>query len=425
QELLEQLAARMAAVQAMFNSMSQEQRMQISQLAEQLLEDIDLRWQLDQLSSNLRSAFPDAGWERGFKMSGSDPFSLVEATSVLGQLGDLDDLENLLTSGVGPGALAEADMDKVHALLGQDEARSLRRLSEIAKVLEEAGLIEQREGRLELTARGSRRIGEDALSELFSHMSKSSFGGHARMSSGYGHERDHGSKPYEFGDPFNLNIPTTLHNAVIRSGTGTPIRLSAEDMEVDRTEEVVRSATVLALDLSLSMPMRDNFLPAKKVAIALQSLISGRYPHDYLGIVTFSEVAREVKPKELSSVSWDFVYGTNLAHALALSRRMLSGHAGNKQIILVTDGEPTAHLDESGEVFFHYPPVAETIERTFVEVLRCTRDNIKINTFALDAEGYLRAFVEKLTRMNRGRAFFTDAGNLGNYVLMDFMESRG
>jgi len=193
---------------------------------------------------------------------------------------------------------------------------------------------------------------------------------------------------------------------------------------VDRTENVVRSATVLALDLSLSMPMRDNFLPAKKVALALHTLISSRYPHDYLGVVTFSEVAREVSPKDLPSVSWDFVYGTNLAHALCLARRMLAGQSGTKQVIVLTDGEPTAHLDARGEVFFHYPPVAETIERSLAEVVRCTKENITINTFALDAEGYLRAFVEKMTRINRGRAFFTDSQSLGRYVLVDFMDSR-
>ena len=155
-----------------------------------------------------------------------------------------------------------------------------------------------------------------------------------------------------------------------RNGTGTPVRLAAEDFEIVETEALTRSATVLLVDLSMSMPMRDNFVPAKKMAMALQTLISSKFPRDYLGIVGFSEVAREIKAEDLPTAMWDYVYGTNLQHALALARRMLSHQYGTKQIIVVTDGEPTAHIDDRGEVFFNYPPVAETLRRTMAEVVR-------------------------------------------------------
>ncbi|MBV9411895.1 MAG: hypothetical protein JO148_09875, partial [Acidimicrobiia bacterium] len=148
------------------------------------------------------------------------------------------------------------------------------------------------------------------------------------------------------------------------------------------------------------------------------------FPRDYLGIVGFSEVARELKPEQLPEVSWDFVYGTNMQHAFLLSRRMLARQTGTKQIIMVTDGEPTAHLLPGGDVFFNYPPVRETVEATLKEVARCTREDIRINTFMLDANSYLRSFVEKLTRMNRGRAFFTTPETLGSYVLVDFIEQK-
>jgi uncharacterized protein with von Willebrand factor type A (vWA) domain len=178
------------------------------------------------------------------------------------------------------------------------------------------------------------------------------------------------------------------------------------------------------LDLSLSMPMRDNFLAAKKVAMALHSLISTQYPRDYLGIVGFSELAREMKPRDLPEVSWDFVYGTNMHHGLTLSRRMLARQSGTRQIIMITDGEPTAHVREGGEVFFHYPPMRETVDATLAEVARCTRDGICINTFMLDATSYLKEFVDQLTRLNRGRAFFTTPDTLGDYVLVDFIEQK-
>jgi uncharacterized protein with von Willebrand factor type A (vWA) domain len=423
-ELLEQMAQQMAAMQSMLNSMTPEQRAQLQGLANQLLEDMDLRWQMDRLSANLQSAFPQAGWDRQYNFSGQDPLGFAEAAGLMDRLGDMDQLENLMRSANSPGALADVDVDRARELLGDESARSIERLSELAKMLEEAGLIEQKEGRYELTPQGMRRIGQNALSDLFSKLARDRLGRHQADPTGVGHERAYETKPYEFGDPFNLNIEKTVRNALVRTGGGTPIRLSPDDFEVERTETITRAATVLMVDLSLSMPMRDNFLAAKKVAMALHSLISSQFPRDYLGIVGFSEVARELKPEQLPEVSWDFVYGTNMQHGFVLSRRMLAKQTGTKQIIMITDGEPTAHITSGGEVFFHYPPVYETVEATLTEVARCTREGIKINTFMLDATGYLKDFVEKLTRMNQGRAFFTTPETLGDYVLVDFIEQR-
>ncbi len=423
-ELLEQMAEQMAAMQAMLNSMTPEQRAQLQGLAEALLEDMDLRWQVDRLGHNLRNAFPQAGWDRRYQFNGMDPLGFAEAAQLMDRLGDIDQLENLMRSAASPGALADVDLDKARDLLGDDGARSLERLAELAKLLEDAGLIEQKEGRFELTPRGMRKIGQNALSDLFAHLAKDRIGKHDQDFVGIGHERAYETKPYEFGDPFNLSIERTVRNAIARTGGGTPVRLSPDDFEVERTETFVRSSTVLMLDLSLSMPMRDNFLAAKKVAMALHSLISTQFPRDFLGIVGFSEVARELKPEQLPEVSWDFVYGTNMQHAFLLSRRMLARQTGTKQIIMITDGEPTAHLLPGGEVFFNYPPVQETVDATLTEVARCTKEDIRINTFMLDANSYLKAFVEKLTQLNRGRAFFTTPETLGDYVLVDFIEQK-
>jgi uncharacterized protein with von Willebrand factor type A (vWA) domain len=424
-EFLEQLAQQMAAMQSMLNSMTPEQRAQLQGLAEQLLEDMDLRWQMDQLSSHLQQLFPQAGWDRRYNFSGQDPLGFAEAAQLMNDLGDMDQLENLLRSATSPGALAEVDLDKAREFLGDDGARSLERLQELAKMLEDAGLIENREGRYELTPKGMRKIGANALNDLFTKLAKDRMGGHQVERLGIGHERTYETKTYEYGDPFNLNIHQTVRNAVRRNGGGTPVRLSPDDFEVDQTENLSRSSTVLMLDLSLSMPMRDNFLAAKKVAMALHSLISMQFPRDFLGIVGFSEIARELKPEQLPEVSWDFVYGTNMQHGFLLSRRMLARQAGMKQVIRITDGEPTARPQPgTGRPFFHYPPVQATVDATLAEVVRCTREGIRINTFMLDANSYLKHFVEQLTKLNGGRAFFTTPETLGDYVLVDFIEHK-
>jgi uncharacterized protein with von Willebrand factor type A (vWA) domain len=433
-ELLEQLAQRMAAMQAMLNSMTPEQRAQLQELSEQLLGDMDLRWQMDQLGGHLRRLFPQEGWGQSYDFQGQDPLGMGQAMETMRELGDLDQLEHLLRNASNPGALAEADMDRVRDLLGDDAARSLERLAELTKMLTDAGLIEQREGRLELTPKGLRAIGSNALRDLFSKLTKDQVGQHQVHRLGHGHERTYDTKPYEFGDPFQLDLQRTIRNALSRRagdvGRGAsgapslPVRLHPDDFEIERTEHLTRSSTVLMLDLSLSMPMRDNFLPAKKVAMALHSLISTQFPRDYLGLVGFSETARILKAEQLPEVSWDFVYGTNMQHGFVLARQLLARQSGTKQIIMITDGEPTAHVTPSGDVFFNYPPVSETVEATLREVLRCTREGIRINTFMLDATSYLTAFVERLTEINRGRAFFTTPETLGDYVLVDFIEHK-
>ena len=423
-ELLEAMARRMAAAQALFDSMSPAQRGRLQALSDQLLSDMDLQWQVSELERNLRQAFPQSGWGRRHDFGGADALDFGSAVEVMSELGDIDQLESLLRGAASPGALAEADAVTARELLGADAAESLRRMAEAARMLSEAGLINTREGRFELTPRAIRRIGRGSLREIFARLSLDKLGGHSVRRSGAGHERRHETKPYAYGDPFNLSIPKTIRNAVTRAGGGVPVRLSPDDFEVERTERQVRSATVLMLDLSLSMPMRGNFLPAKKVAMALHALISTRYPRDFLRVVTFSEAAREFRPEKLPELSWDYVYGTNMQHGFMLARRILARQTGTKQIIMITDGEPTAHITAAGEPFFGYPPTRETVSRTLAEVARCTRDGIRINTFMLDAAPHLTDFVERLSQMNGGRAFFTTSRTLGDYLLVDFVEQK-
>jgi len=423
-ELLEQMAQSMAQMQQLLNSMTPEQRAQLQALAESLLEDMDLRWQVDQLSRNLQQAFPQLPWERRMNFQGDDPLSMAGMPSLLDQLGDMDDLEHLLQQATQPGELAEVDIDKAREMLGDDAARALERLAELAKMLEDAGLIENREGRLELTPRGLRAIGQKALGDLFRKLMKDRAGRHDVQTAGSGHDPAYETKQYEWGDPFRLDVQQTVKNAIWRQGSGTPVRLTPADFEIERTELTTRSATVLLLDVSMSMPMRDNFLPAKKVAMALHSLITSQYPRDYFGLVSFGRVAREVAPDKLPEMSWDFEWGTNMQHALLLARKMLGRQTGTKQVIMVTDGEPTAHITPDGYAHFDYPPSPVTIEETLKEVMRCTREGIRINTFMLDDGWNLKTFVEQMCRINRGRAFYTTPDTLGDYVLVDFLEGR-
>jgi len=423
-ELLEIMAQRMAAAQAMMNSMTPEQRAQLQALSDQLLEDMDLRWQIDQLGQNLAQAFPDLNWNRRYDFSGDQPLNMGDANQLLQQLGDIDQLENLLKGATNPGALAEVDLDRARQLLGDEAARSLEQMAELARRLEESGLVENKEGRLELTPRGIRQLGQNALDELFTKLDMDKAGQHETPRIGIGHERDHSTKPYEFGDPFNLDIGRTVRNAIQRAGSGTPVRLTPEDFEIERTEHLVRSSTVLMIDLSLSMPMRGNFLPAKKVTMALHALITSRFPRDYLGLVGFARRATELKPEQLPEVSWDFDYGTNMHEAFMIARRLLARQSGTKQIIMITDGEPTAHVMANGQVFFDYPTRPETRDATLRQVMLCTKDDITINTFMLDPNPYLTDFVESMSRLNGGRAFFTTPEDLGDYVLVDFIQNK-
>ncbi|MGC6476763.1 MAG: hypothetical protein ACON36_00565 [Ilumatobacteraceae bacterium] len=423
-ELLESIARRMAAMQAMLNSMSPEQREQLAQLSQQFMDDMDLQWQMEQLSSSLQAQFGQLNSESSYEMSGESPLSMSQALDAMAEMGRLDELEGMLDAATSPADLAEIDPEKIRETLGEDAASALEQLSRLTNELIEAGLVDRVEGRLELTPRGLKTLGSNALRDLFSSLRQDRSGQHQMATIGQGHESAYDTKPYEFGDPFRLDLHQTIRNAIARQGSGTPVRLSPDDFEVERTEHLTRAATVLMVDLSMSMPMRGNFLPAKKMAMALHSLITSRFPHDFIGLIGFSETAREISAAQLPEVSWDYVYGTNMHHGFTLARKMLAREHGTKQIIMVTDGEPTAHITSRGDVYFDYPPAPETLEVTLREVLRCTRDGIRINTFVLDATASLDRFISQLTQMNGGRAFHTTNDELGGYVLEDFIERR-
>ncbi|MDA8397644.1 MAG: hypothetical protein M0Z29_07320 [Actinomycetota bacterium] len=423
EELLQYLAERMAAASLAFGALSEEQQAELAQLASSVFSDVDLSWQMSRLMNSLSGLVDPRSLARmGFR--GNEAMSTQDAADALAGLGELDSTESFLRAVTDPSDLGRLDLERLSELLGQQEAKSLQRLAEVARELEEAGLISREGERLTLSAKGLRRIGETMLAEVFAKLDAGRFGAHARMRSGEGVDKDFETRPYEFGDPLDLALPETLRNTIVRQRGGVPLKVAVEDFEIETREALVAASTVLCLDLSLSMPLRDNFMAAKKVAVALQGLISSRYPRDFLAVVGFSEVAHQIRAAELPSVSWDYAYGTNMEDALRLSRKLLAGKPGKRQVLMITDGEPTAHILENGEPFFSYPPVPETITATLSEVRRCTREGITVNSFVLDANEYLRDFMSRVARINRGRVFYTDPDALGAFVLVDFMDTH-
>lgn len=424
-DLIRHLRDRISQMESLLQSMSPQQRQQLQDMAQQLMEQAGMGDELSELAGLMDRMSPGALSARQYPFRGDEPVSLLEAMQLMEQLREIDTLERELQQTRDLSSIDQIDTEKIRELLGDDVAQALEQLRQIQKILEEAGYITRRGNDLELTARGMRRIGEKALNDIFRHLQRDSFGKHPSNYRGPGGERLDESKMYEYGDPFSLDMQKTLMNSVIREGPGTPVHLKPDDFEVYRHELVTQSSTVIVLDMSRSMFLRGCILAAKKVAIALNSLIKGMYPRDNLYFIAFSYYARQIATEDLPHLSWsEWGYGTNMQHAFMVSRQLLARHrSGTKQVILVTDGEPTAYF-EGGQIEFSYPPTYRTFQETLREVGRCTRENIRINTFMMERGRYLTDFVDQMTKINRGRAFYATPDRLGEYVLVDYVDNK-
>ncbi|MCL4543229.1 MAG: VWA domain-containing protein [Chloroflexi bacterium] len=423
QDILDQMQQRASQMQSLMNSLSREQKGQLQSMLDSLFRDDRLQWDLARLAATMNQLFPRDN--RRYRFSGDESLALQDALELMQQLGRLDMLEQQLQRAQHSG-LDAVDPQLVEQALGPQARQGLDQLNQITQLLEDAGFIKRRGHGWELTARAVRRIGQKALREIFADLKKDRLGNHETTHSGLAGERGDDTKVYEFGDPFLLNLQATLRNAIVRTGPGTPIRLQPDDFEVFRTEHRTEVSTVLMIDLSRSMLYSGCYVAAKRVVLALNALIQMQYPRDSLYIVGFADRARQLQPEDLSSIDWgEERFGTNLQHGLMLARRLLSRHtAGTRQVIVITDGEPTAHIEADGQVMFHYPPTWRTYEETIREVVRCTRDRVIINTFMLERGRYLTEFIEQITRINRGRAFFATPERLGEYILVDYVRNK-
>jgi uncharacterized protein with von Willebrand factor type A (vWA) domain len=423
-QLIDHLHRQASQMASLLASMSPEMRAELGELMDDLLRDDRLRWDMARLAGNLQSLRPEMPFGEPYPFDGSEPMGLPEALVAIDRQQRYDTLEEQLRSARDPDGLAGVDPEELRDLAGDDATEDLAQLRELTRALEEAGYLERDGGRLELTPRAARKLGTQALADIFSRLRREALGGHQVARTGTGGERTDETKPYEFGDPFAVEIGQTLFNAMRRSGPGLPVSIGPDDFEVHRSEETTVSSTVLLLDMSRSMLLRGCSTAAKRVAMALHTLISTKFPRDRLYVVGFAYYAREIPPEAIATLSpYEFEYGTNLQHALIIARQLLGRRGGNKEIVVITDGEPTAHI-ANGQVEFAYPPTSRTMQSTLREVGRCTREGIVINTFMLERSRYLSDFVDLMSRINRGRAFYVEPEHLGEYVLVDYVSKK-
>jgi uncharacterized protein with von Willebrand factor type A (vWA) domain len=425
EQLVEQLQKQMAQMQSMLDSMSPSQRRELQQMMDAAMQDPELRRELSELSMNLEELMPMGDMRQRYSFRGDEPMSLQEAMKMMDDLQGMDKLERQLLEADHSSELDGIDVKELARLLGEDAGQALDQLKQLRKILEDAGYITKNGDQFELTPRAIRKIGQKALRDIFSQMKRDRVGQHETDHRGSGGDRTDDTKVYEFGDPFLLDLKETVMNAVERQGAGRPVKLLPEDFEVYRTELNTESSTVVMIDLSRSMLLRGCFRAAKRVAIAMNSLIKGQFPRDNLYIIGFSYLAKQISPEELPMLTCnEWQYGTNMQHAFMLARDLLARHkGGNRQIIMITDGEPTAHF-ENGRPEFNYPPTSRCYMETLKEVQRCTRERITINTFMLERGYALVSFIDRITQINRGRAFYSTPERLGEYILDDFVTQK-
>jgi len=424
-ELVEQMQRQVAQMQNLLDSLPADMRQQLQDLLMDKIADPELRDELADLAGNLEFLYPQRDLRNQYPFRGDEEIDLTEAMRLMGHMQDMDELERQLERTQYGGEIDDIDPEKLQEILGDEARETLEQLKQFLEILEEAGYIRRRGNTWELTPRGTKKIGQKALGEIYAQLKKEQSGKHKVVDPGLGVERSDDTKPYEFGDPFHLHLQKTIMNALRRDGAQLPVHLSKDDFEVWKSEQLTQTATVMMVDLSWSMALRGSFQAAKKVALALQNLISTQFARDSLYILGFSAYARELKADQLPYVRWDeSVLGTNMHHALMLAQSLLAKHkVGTRQIIMISDGEPTAHL-ERGRSYFAYPPSPITIRETLKEVKRCTQKGITINTFMLDRNYYLKEFVNQMAKMNKGRVFYTTPDHLGEYILVDYVRNK-
>jgi uncharacterized protein with von Willebrand factor type A (vWA) domain len=423
-ELLENMARRMAALSRLMASLSAEQRAELQGLAEQVMADMDLAFEVDRLGANLSSMFPDMPWGDPALAAGEEAMPLSATVDAMERLHDYEDLDRAMRGDYAGASMEDVDEEALRRTLGEEAARDLRRLKQIERTLEQAGLVSRREGRLEVTPKGARKLGERALVRVFERLRRDREGTHDAREVGGLAEPTGSTRPWTFGDTGQIAVQRTVFNAVLRGGPGADVHLVPDDFELVDAEQRTEAATALLLDLSFSMPLRGHFVHAKRMALALHALIEGRYPHDRLYMIGFSDYARRMEPQDLTAAGWERVYGTNMQHAFNLAGRLLAQHPrATRQVIMVTDGEPTAHL-EGEEVFFSWPPVPRTIQLTLTEALRLSRAGVTVNVFMLEDSPGLIRFMERLAKLTAGRVFLMDDREIGDFIVRDYVSRR-
>ena len=424
-ELVDVLARRAAAGERLMRSRSDRQREELAGLMQQSLGG-QLAGELSALDAHLRSLRPDLNWQRGERVRGDQPLGYGEATGALDEIAELDELLDSLDQDQPGATLDDVDVDAVARTLGRDAADDVRRLRDLERELRRQGWVSRDADGLTLSPKALRRLAGTALRRVFADLTAGPRGQHDLRSAGAAGEVSGGSRQWEYGDEQPLDVVRTLTRAVRRTGPTVPVQLAVEDFEVVETERRASAAVALCVDLSYSMISQGRWGPMKQTALALSHLVATRFPQDALQIIGFGREAMPLTQQELAAVEPDLQQGTNLQHALRLAGRHLRRHPGAEPVVLVvTDGEPTAHLDpEDGEALFYWPPLPETIEATIREVDKLTRYGATLNLFMLGDDPGLRRFVDAVARRSQGRMFTPDVNDLGEYVVSDYLRAR-
>ncbi|MBD8870444.1 vWA domain-containing protein [Nocardioides donggukensis] len=438
EELLDSLAQRAAAAQRMRNSMTQEQRDELDALAQQAFGGPGLQQALSRLDQNLQSLRPGEDWGGSERFDGEQGLGLGDGTGVLQDLADLDELAEQLSQAYPGARLDDVDLDTLSRQLGPEAAVSARTLAELEQALRESGYLDRgTDGQLRLSPKAMRQLGKALLKDVATRMSGRQGARDLRQAGAAG-ERSGASRPWEFGDTEPWDIPRTVTNAVLRQAGGPEtvaggpaptsgrVRLSVEDVEVQETEARTQAAVALLVDTSFSMAMDGRWVPMKRTALALHTLIRSRFRGDALQLIGFGREARVMEIEQLTALDARWEKGTNLHHGLLLANRHFRRHPSAQPVLLiVTDGEPTSHLGPGGDVMFAYPPHPHTIALSVRELEGSARLGAQTTFFRLGEDPGLARFIEHLARRVDGRVVAPELDDLGAAVVGSYLGSRG
>ncbi|WP_409491353.1 vWA domain-containing protein [Amycolatopsis sp. cmx-11-12] len=427
EELIDVLAARAAAAQRMLNSMTPEQRAELAELSQQAFGDPRLAQQLSTLDSQLKALRPGEDWTSSERFRGNDPLGLGEGAQAMSDLAELDALAEQLGQSYPGARLEDIDVDALERQLGPDAGVDARRLSELERELRRQGLFERApDGTLRLSPKALRRLGETALADVVNAL-RGKAGQRETESAGAAGEPTGATRPWRFGDMQPWDVSRTVRNSVLRSVSvgERSVRMDVSDVEVIETEHRSRAAVALLVDTSWSMVQEGRWLPMKRTALALHQLISTRFRNDALQLITFGRYATSVELAELVGLEGAWEQGTNAHHALLLAGRHLRRHPDAQPVVLmVTDGEPTAHLEPDGTAEFDYPPQQRTLLKTLSEVDRIAKLGASVTVFRLGDDPRLTAFVDLIARRSGGRVVAPDLDGLGAAVVGDYLRTR-
>lgn len=429
-ELMDALATRSAAAQRMLNSMSAEQRAEILALAEQAFGSPDLMRSLSRLDDNLRALRPGEDWTGSASFTGDDPAGLGEATGIMQDLADLDTLADQLSQAYPGARMDDLDLDALARLVGDDAAVSARALRDLEQELHDTGMLRRAaDGALRLTPRAMRQLGRALMRDVATRRS-GRIGRRETRNAGAAGDLTGSTREWAYGDTAPWDIPRTISNAVLRTVAdgGDPshgVRLDTRDVEVVETEQRTTAAVALLVDTSFSMAIADRWVPMKRTALALHHLVSTRFRGDSLQLIAFSRYAEVVDIEQLTAKDAVWDKGTNLHHALLLAERYFRRNPVAQPVLLiVTDGEPTAHLEPDGDVFFSYPPHPRTVAVTVRELDTVHRMGAQTTFFRLGDDPGLAQFIDALASRAEGRVVTPEPDDLGRAVVDSYLGSR-